>query len=75
MLVVLRALKLWVPALAESRYQDHNLTFFIYSHKLSHLAHMFKSNPFKPNGISHGYLLDQSISDFKGCWVVFYIFI
>ena len=53
MLVVLRALKLWVPALAESKYQDHNLTF----------SYIFiNSNPFKPNGISHCYQLTQTIS-------------
>ena len=26
-------------------------------------------NPFKPNGISHSYQVDQSISVLKGCWV------
>ena len=53
MLVVLLALKLWVPALAESKYQDHNL-FFSYI--------FINSNPFKPNGIFHCYQLDQTIS-------------
>ena len=32
------------------------------------------ANPFKPNGISHCYQLEQSIS-VKGGWVVFFIFI
>ena len=29
--------------------------------------------PFKPNGIFHSYQLDQSISVFEGCWVIFFI--
>ena len=29
----------------------------------------------KPNGVSHSYQLDQSISVEKGCWMVFFIFI
>ena len=33
-----------------------------------------KINPFKPNEISHYYQMDQSISVFKGCWMVFFIF-
>ena len=29
-------------------------------------------NPFKPNGISHSYKLDQSISVLRVFWVVFF---
>ena len=32
-------------------------------------------NPFEPNGFSHRFQLEQSISVLKGCLVVFFIFI
>ena len=39
------------------------------------LIYFYLFNKFKPNEMSHSYHLEQSISAFKVCWVLFFIFI